>query len=209
MTKKVYLYSHSGEFIKKIILDDSDLSPSGEWNIPAYCTELVPPPEQSGYKLLFINNGWTFKKLPHNVYCYYNDGIESKIVKSDYAKHGGDVIFETIPTDIQLAEAFSKYIVKKQEKTQRELTDFVQSLIDEKAQEKNYDNGFACASYSNSSISKFKMEADAFIKWRDMVWTTCYEILALALNNKKYIASWENPIPTKLELRNALPTLIW
>lgn len=42
-TKTVYLYSIDGAFSGSLILNETDKSPSGAWNIPANCTEVVPP----------------------------------------------------------------------------------------------------------------------------------------------------------------------
>lgn len=53
----------------------------------------------------------------------------------------------------------------------------VQSLLDAKAHELNYDDGFAIASYANSTVEKFRTEARRFIAWRDACWDKCYEIL--------------------------------
>lgn len=47
----------------------------------------------------------------------------------------------------------------------------IQSLIDAKAQEKQYDSGATLASYVNSTIPQWSAEATAFVAWRDTVWT--------------------------------------
>lgn len=86
------------------------------------------------------------------------------------------------------------------EELQQQLTDQVQAYIDEKAHEKNYDNGFACASYVSSSVPKFKAEADAFVLWRDQVWTYCYEQLDLFLKG-------DREVPT--DIIAELPPLEW
>lgn len=59
----------------------------------------------------------------------------------------------------------------------KEIQDLVQTYIDNVAKEKNYDNGFALANYSESTNEKFKNEALKFIPFRDQCWDKCYEIL--------------------------------
>jgi len=46
----------------------------------------------------------------------------------------------------------------------------IQSLIDAKAQEKQYDDGNSLASYVNSTIEQWSAEATLFVAWRDQVW---------------------------------------
>lgn len=60
----------------------------------------------------------------------------------------------------------------------------VQKLIDDTAALRNYDNGFTCVSYFNSTDETFKAEARAFNYWRDQLWRKCYEILDDVLAGK-------------------------
>lgn len=94
--------------------------------------------------------------------------------------------------------------LQQEEITQRitEIQIAVQNLLDSKAKEKLYDNGFAIASYATSTVEKFRNEASSFIAWRDACWTKCYEILALFQNG-------EIPMPTVEEVMLQLPTLEW
>ena len=46
----------------------------------------------------------------------------------------------------------------------------IQSYIDSKAKEKQYENGATFASYVNSTIPQWANDASAFVKWRDDVW---------------------------------------
>ena len=78
----------------------------------------------------------------------------------------------------------------------------VQNLLDFKAQEKNYDNGFAIASYANSTDTIFHEEATRFIAWRDTCWRECYNILAQFQNG-------EIEMPTVEYVLERLPTLEW
>lgn len=78
----------------------------------------------------------------------------------------------------------------------------VQNILNSKAHELNYDDGFAIASYANSTVEKFRTEARRFIAWRDQCWDTCYDFLG------RYQAG-EIPRPTIDEVVAALPTLDW
>lgn len=53
----------------------------------------------------------------------------------------------------------------------------VQQVLDSTAQSRGYDNGFALASYSNSTDDIFRHEAEAFVVWRDKAWRYCYNLL--------------------------------
>lgn len=62
MYKVVYKYDpDSYEYIGTEILNENDISPLGDWNIPAYCTEL-PITEKIGYTLVFNEplNEWNY-----------------------------------------------------------------------------------------------------------------------------------------------------
>ena len=78
----------------------------------------------------------------------------------------------------------------------------VQNVLDAKAQEKNYDNGFAIASYANSTDTIFHDEANRFIVWRDQCWRECYNILA-------QFQSGEIEMPTVEYVLERLPSLNW
>lgn len=60
----------------------------------------------------------------------------------------------------------------------------VQKLINDTAASKDYDDGFTCVSYFNSTDETFKAEARAFNYWRDQLWRKCYEILDDVLAGK-------------------------
>lgn len=64
-TKKVYIYSDDNkEYIESLILDDSDKSPSGKWNIPGFCTEIEPPIEKEGFLRVWNGSNWEYKEIP-------------------------------------------------------------------------------------------------------------------------------------------------
>lgn len=59
MTKKVYQFDIENKTYKgELILDDSDKSPSGAWNIPGDCTETVPPTEKENYIPVWNGVAW-------------------------------------------------------------------------------------------------------------------------------------------------------
>jgi len=53
----------------------------------------------------------------------------------------------------------------------------IDALIEQKIKEYGYDNIVSACSYWNSTVPKFNREGRAFIKWRDMIWLKCFEIL--------------------------------
>lgn len=59
MTKKVYQFDIENKTYKgEIILDDSDLSPSGTWNIPGDCVDVEPPDEKENYIPVWNGSEW-------------------------------------------------------------------------------------------------------------------------------------------------------
>ena len=62
MTKIVYCYDEKNYFEKILTLDNSDVSPSGRWNIPARCTEIEPLEEKEGYKIKWNGTGWEYEQ---------------------------------------------------------------------------------------------------------------------------------------------------
>lgn len=56
--KTVYSYDEKYIFSGAVILDDTDKSPSGAWNIPARCTETEPPAEKSGFARVWNGETW-------------------------------------------------------------------------------------------------------------------------------------------------------
>ena len=62
-TKNVYRYDDKNYFEHKVILDDTDRSPvSGNWQIPAYCTEVEPPAEKEGFKIKWNGSAWEYEE---------------------------------------------------------------------------------------------------------------------------------------------------
>ena len=78
----------------------------------------------------------------------------------------------------------------------------IQSLIDGKAQEKQYDDGNSLASYVNSTVPEWAAEAQAFVVWRDQVW-------AYALTELAKVKSGEREQPSVDEFLAELPAFEW
>lgn len=79
----------------------------------------------------------------------------------------------------------------------------VRVLIESKPKEKGYDNVYTISSYVTSSIVQWKNEADAFVSWRDSVFSYCYAQLADIQNNLR-------PLPISVDaFISELPTLTW
>lgn len=56
--KTVYSYEKDNIFSGNVILDDSDKSPSGAWNIPGGCTEVKPPEKAEGFVPVWDGEKW-------------------------------------------------------------------------------------------------------------------------------------------------------
>lgn len=78
----------------------------------------------------------------------------------------------------------------------------IQSLIDAKASERQYDSGATLASYVNSTVPEWAAEAEAFVVWRDQVW-------AYALTELAKVQSGERPQPSVDEFLAELPAFEW
>lgn len=88
------------------------------------------------------------------------------------------------------------------EEIQKMITDGVQAYMDQKAQERGYDNIHTACSYANSTDEVFKAEGTACLAWRDSVWRKCYNIL-------DEVKAGTRPIPTLEEVIAELPVLVW
>lgn len=59
MTKKVYQFDIENKTYKgELILDDSDKSPSGAWNVPGDCTATAPPAKKEGFACVWNGEAW-------------------------------------------------------------------------------------------------------------------------------------------------------
>lgn len=84
---------------------------------------------------------------------------------------------------------------------QQNFTDLIQTFLDSKAQELNYDSCLSVCSYVDTGVAKFDAEGKAFRSWRSAVWAKGYEILA-------QVQSGQREIPTEEELFAELPELV-
>lgn len=75
----------------------------------------------------------------------------------------------------------------------------VQSHIDATAQSRLYDSGNSIATYATSTNQSWAAEAQAFIVWRDAVWSQVYALWA----------DPPDPQPTVDALIQSLPTIEW
>lgn len=78
----------------------------------------------------------------------------------------------------------------------------IQSLIDAKAQEKQYDSGATLASYVNSTVAEWAEQAQAFVAWRDAVWVYAFTEL-------EKVQSGEREQPSVEDFLAELPGFDW
>jgi len=78
----------------------------------------------------------------------------------------------------------------------------LQNHIDAMAREKQYENGFSCATYINSTNETWAQEAADFIAWRDACWQYAYDIQAQVEDGQINAPSVEDFI-------NNAPDLVW
>ena len=65
-TKIVFAFDEEGYFEGKLILDDTDKSPFGAWQIPARCVEIEAPVKKTGYKIKWTGKGWEYEEDAKN-----------------------------------------------------------------------------------------------------------------------------------------------
>ena len=173
--------------------------------------ENIPEPE-------IIPNPWD--DAPKDCYFYERineDGhIEGFTANAELAyKIGLDIEHNFIPiSDTQQSDingwTYRKELcpMKTEEEKQKELAEqrfkdiqtAVQAVLDGKAKEKNYDDGFAVASYALSTNDTFRSDAAKFIAWRDAVWARCYQILDAYKAGEIEMPSVENVLAVLPEL---------
>lgn len=78
----------------------------------------------------------------------------------------------------------------------------IQAMIDAKASERQYDSGATLASYVNSTIEQWAIEAQAFVVWRDAVW-----LYALAELDK--VQKGDSEQPSVADFLSRLPAFEW
>lgn len=63
-TKTVYVIGIDKKYVGELILDNTDKSPSGRWNIPANCIEIKPPTEKEGFNITWNGTAWKYVGIP-------------------------------------------------------------------------------------------------------------------------------------------------
>lgn len=129
---------------------------------------------------------WSYGDKPYCEECFYSD-------KSVVRGWNGSMYLE--------GEELEEPQERVQARIQKQLTDAVQRVLDNKARELNYDSCLSVCSYINTKIAKFDSEGEAFRVWRSAVWAKGYEILELVKSGKM-------AIPSEEELIAMLPELV-
>lgn len=78
----------------------------------------------------------------------------------------------------------------------------IQSLVDQTAASKQFNDGVTLASYKDSTVIEWAAQSAAFIAWRDAVWIYCYAELAK-------VQAGARPQPTLADFLAELPTIGW
>ena len=96
----------------------------------------------------------------------------------------------------------TEFLAVKRQQLQTAIVSTVQNRLDTFAQARGYDNILSACTYANSSVTKFKNEADYCIAQRDATWTTLYSILADVEAGIRTVTSFA-------DIEAELPILIW
>jgi hypothetical protein len=85
------------------------------------------------------------------------------------------------------------------------ITDYenaIQSLVDSTARERQFRDGVTLASYTASTKPKWAAEAQAFVAWRDNVWSYAYGELAK-------VQAGQRPQPTVEKFLDEIARIAW
>ena len=147
----------------------------------------------------FISGEWLNTEHTHFKARLVTDYLDQP---TDYFLTTVDSEYEELTTEqINSFEDVTTHVPTDDE-VKHQIVSAVQSKLDQEAQSKGYDSGFACASYATSSVPSFKSEAESFIEWRDTCWCLCYDLL------EKYLQG-SIPRPTVDDVLNKLPNMEW
>jgi len=91
---------------------------------------------------------------------------------------------------------------KTEEELQNEYTKAMEDLMDTKAKSKGYDTRYTAALRTNSTVSKFKAEGQAYMEWMDNCYEIGYQILADVKAGTRTLPSIDNFLAE-------LPELVW
>ncbi|WP_210258903.1 hypothetical protein [Rhizobium sp. WYCCWR 11152] len=78
----------------------------------------------------------------------------------------------------------------------------IQAVVDETARSKEFNDGVTLASYVASTVGSWAAQAQAFVAWRDAVWSHCYSELAK-------VQSGVREQPTVDAFLHELPEIVW
>lgn len=192
----VYVFDENGVFVGT---DETELDPL-ESELQGKEIYLLPPnatfdapEEKDGFAPVW--NGEKWEQVEDN------RGVEYWLPEDEYGSQPR-VMSElgSLPKDaILTAPEMPKE--QKEAQIQKQLTDAVQGVLDNKAQELNYDSCLSVCSYIDTGVSRFDAEGKAFRAWRSAVWEKGYEILAEVQEGRR-------EIPTEEELLAELPELV-
>lgn len=85
---------------------------------------------------------------------------------------------------------------------QHDYENAIQNLVDSTARERQFRDGVTLASYVGSTKPKWAAEAQAFVAWRDNVWTYAYSEFAK-------VQSGDRPQPTVEKFLTEIARIAW
>ena len=91
-----------------------------------------------------------------------------------------DVIELFRVTGVKAAQVSDYRVIYSAPPTTQDYINVVAEILKRKPAEYGYDDIVSACSYATSSVLKFNAEGRAFAKWRDMLWTKCFELSAEA-----------------------------
>lgn len=78
---------------------------------------------------------------------------------------------------------------------------YIENLLNTTAQKKQYGSAIACTSYTSSTNAQWKSEAQAFVHWRDLVFTYAFNVQSQAMQSGE--------IPVFADFVNGIPEILW
>lgn len=93
-------------------------------------------------------------------------------------------------------------ITKTEAEIKQEFINAVQDHMDSIAQTRGYDDIFTACTYATSTVERFVQEAQACVRFRDAVWSYCYEQL-------DKIMAGTRTMPSIIEFIEELPKMEW
>lgn len=107
--KIVYQYDKTTKFFTSSFeLDDSDKSPSGQYQLPAFCTEIAPGAFKDGYSQRWTGSVWEYVDTA-DVTVYNNNGLYQRTEKYNYTVQSGEAILPAGADEAALRAAFPGY----------------------------------------------------------------------------------------------------